>query len=78
MELVEDCRTRWIFAELQHSLNYATAVGMHGSLLNPTGECVDDEVDVFRRNSLNGLLYDMIAVLIFDAFHNVILQFFHK
>jgi hypothetical protein len=40
-----------------------------------TSESFDDELNMLSRYTLNGLLYDVIAVLIFDTFENIDLEF---
>jgi hypothetical protein len=38
----------------------------------------NDELDVLCWNALDGLLDDVVAVLIFDTLQNVVLKLFHK
>jgi len=42
------------------------------------GECVNDELDVLCRYSLNRLLNDVVAVLVLDAFQDVILKLLYQ
>ena len=63
------------FAVFQHALNDSTTIRMHGQAVHLACKCVDDELNMHRRNPLDGLLYDMIAVLIFDAFEHMLFEF---
>ena len=63
------------FAVFQHALNDSTTIRMHGQAVHLAGKCVDDELNMHRRNPLDGFLYDMIAVLIFDAFEHMLFEF---
>ena len=74
VQLVEDIGFGWLDAFLQHALDNPTAVGMRREMMNLAGESIDNECDVLSRDSLDGLLNDMIAVLILDAFQNLVLK----
>ena len=58
---------------LQHPLYHTTSVRMSGQRGDLTGECAEDELDVFWRNALNGFLDHMIAVLVLHAAYDVVL-----
>ena len=51
---------------------------MGGESLNLLVESPDDELDIFIWKALYHLLYDMIAILIVDAFQNGVLQLADK
>jgi hypothetical protein len=62
------------FAVLQDPLNYTAAIGMGRQGVDLTSEGVNDETDVFGRHSFDGLLDDMIAILILYALEDIRLQ----
>lgn len=75
VEFVQDGRPGGFFAVFQHALNHSTTIRVHGQAVHLAGEGVDDELDVDRRNSLDGLLYHMVAILVFDAFEHILFEF---
>ena len=58
-------------AVLEHALHDAAAVGVRGQVLHLVRERVDDELDVLEGDALDGLLDDVVAVLVFDALLHV-------
>src|SRR6266536_5031961 len=46
--------------------------------MNLASEGFDDELDVLGRDTLDGLLYDMVAILVFDTFENICLKLLNK
>lgn len=78
MELLEDRTPCRLLAMFQHALYHPTAVWMCSKLSDVAGEGIDDELDMFGRDPLDGLLDDVIAVLIFDASQNIFLEFLHE
>jgi hypothetical protein len=63
---------------LEHALNNAAAKGVGRETVNLPDEGVGDESDVFCWDSLNGLLHNVVPVLILDALENVWLELLHK
>lgn len=55
----------------QHALYDPTAVCMLGELVHLASESVDDELNMLRWNPLNGLLHDMVPILVLDASHDL-------
>ena len=55
----------------EHSLDNSATVRMGGQLLDLSMERLEYEPDVHSWDSLDGLLYDMIAILVFDAFEHI-------
>ena len=62
----------------QHTLNNPTAIRMRCQTMYLSGESVDDELDMFRRDSLDSFLNNMIPVLVLDTFEHMIFQLFYK
>lgn len=60
---------------LEHPLNHTTTVRMSGKSMYLAVECLDDELYMFGRDSLNGFLDHVIPVLILDAFQDMAIQF---
>jgi hypothetical protein len=65
------------FAVLQYSLNYPAAIRMSSKNVDLASESLDDELDMFRGNSLDGFLHDVVAILIFDALKDICLKLLH-
>jgi hypothetical protein len=78
MELFENSSLVVGFAVLQYSLNDSASIWMSGQDVDLASESFNDELDMLGWDSLNGLLHNMISVLIFDTLQNVGLQFFDK
>jgi len=51
---------------------------MDGELSDLSGEGIDDKMDVFGWHPFDRLLDNMVAVLIFHTFENVVLEFFDQ
>lgn len=43
--------------------------------MNLVGECIEDKVNVLGFAALNGLLDNMVSVLVFDATRDIVLEF---
>lgn len=67
VELLHDPALGLQIAALKHALDYTAAIRMPGELTDLTVKRIDDELDMFRRNALDGLLDDMVAILVFDT-----------
>lgn len=59
-------------------MNDTAPVRMGRKAVDLVGECVNDELDVLCRYSLNRLLNDVVAVLVLDAFQDVILKLLYQ
>ena len=59
---------------LKHSLNDSAAIRMRGKPMHLPRESVDDELNVLCWYSLDCFLDDMVAVLIFDTFEDVMFK----
>ena len=51
----------------KHPLNDSTSIWMSCEVVYLTVESINDELNVFGRDPLDGFLNDMIAVLVFDT-----------
>ncbi len=66
------------FAILQYPLNDSASIGMCSKHMHLAFERFDDELDVLRWYSLDGLLHHVVAILILDTFEDVGLEFGHE
>lgn len=76
MQFFEDTVFGGWVAKLEKALDDAAAVSVAGELMDLADDGGGDETDVFRGDALNGLLDDVVAVLILDAGEDVALQLF--
>lgn len=74
MELGQNRFTVDLFTVFQHSLDDTAAVRVSCKSVDLTPEGVDDELDILRRHTFDGLLNDVIAILVPHALQNVVLQ----
>ena len=74
VQLLENGRSGRFFAVFKHPLDDTTAIRMCRKSLHLSCESVDDELDVLSWDPLDGLLYNMISILILDASQNVFFQ----
>ena len=63
---------------LQDSLDHAAAILMDGELADLSREGIKDELNMFMCDAFDGLLDDVIAILVLDAFHHEIVELFDK
>jgi len=63
------------FAVLQYPLNDSAPIRMCSKNVHLTSKSFDDELDMLCGYSLDGLLHDVIAILIFDTFEDIGLEF---
>lgn len=75
MEFVQYGGPGRFFAVFQHALNDSATIRVRGQTVHLAGECIDDELNVDRRNPLDGLLYHMVAILISDALEHMLFKF---
>ena len=78
VKLLKNSRFGGFFTVLEHTLYHPTAIWMYGKIMDLVREGIDNELDMFRGNSLNGLLNHMIAVLIFHALEDVVFKLFDQ
>lgn len=63
---------------LQHTLNNPTAIRMCCQTMYLSGERVNNELDMFCRDSLDSLLNNMITVLVLDTFEHMVFELFDQ
>ncbi len=68
-KLVQDHPLDLRSAVFQHALDNTTTVLVRRHLGHLTAVRVNDELDVFARDALNGLLYHVVAILILNHLH---------
>src|SRR2546421_8147749 len=61
---------------LKHPLNHSTTKWMCGKSVDLICKSVYDELDMLCRHAFDGLLNDMIAILVFDTFEHVGFELF--
>jgi len=66
------------FAVFQYPLNDTAAIGMGSENVDLASEGLDDELNMFSRNSFDGFLDDVVSVLILDTLEDVRLEFLNK
>lgn len=66
-----------LFTMFQHSLDDTAAVRVSSKSVHLAAEGVDDELHVLRRHTLDGLLNDMVTILVSHALQNMVLQLLH-
>lgn len=76
MEFTQDRLPVHFLAVLQHALNDTAPVWVCSQSVNLALEGIYNKLDILRRDSLDGLLDDMIAVLVPNTAKDVALQFF--
>lgn len=62
----------------EHTLYDTATIGMSSQALDLPGKGIDDKLDVLRGYTLDCLLDDVIAVLIFDALEDLVFQFLYQ
>jgi hypothetical protein len=78
MKLFQDAGLLMRFAILQNSLNYSAAVRVNRECVYLPLEGFDDESDVLGWDALDGLLDNMVAILVLDALENIRSKFLGK
>lgn len=76
MQFTQDRLPVRFLAVLQHALNDTAPIWVCSQSVNLALEGIYDKLDVLRRDSLDGLLDDMIAVLVPNTANHLGLQFF--
>ena len=74
VQFLQDKSPIWLRDFLEHPLDHTTAVWMHRKRAHLSPERLDDELDVLHRHPFNGLLDDVVAILVFDASHNILFE----
>ena len=75
VQLCQDCLSCHIFAILKTSLNDSASIGVDTEVLDLASESLEDERYVFGVATFDGLLDDVVSVLVFDASQDILLQF---
>ena len=78
MKLIQNRCSSIFDAVFQHALNDTATVWMHRQSLDLAVESLDDELNVLGRNSLDGLLDHVIAILVLDTLQHVIVELFDE
>ena len=76
VQFTQDRLAVFLLAMLKHALDNPASVWMCGKSADLALERVDDELYVVRWDPLNGLLNDMVAVLVAHTFQHVVFQLF--
>ena len=63
---------------LQHPLNDATSIRVSGKTVNLPSEGFDDKLNISSRDSFDGLLNDMVPVLVLHALENMTIKLSRK
>ena len=77
VQFTKDRLPVFLLAMFEHALDNPASVRVRCKSADLTLERVDDELYVLRRDPLNGLLNDMVAVLVAHAFQHVVFQFLY-
>jgi len=75
VQLGEDCLSCHILAVLKASLNDSASICMDTQMLNLASKGLEDERNVLSVATLDGLLDDVVSVLVLDASQHIFLQF---
>ena len=75
VQLSENCLSCHFLAVFEASLNDSASICMDTQMLNLASERLEDERYVFGVATLDGLLDDVVPVLILDASQNIFFQF---
>lgn len=78
VKFLENCNLIVWLTVFQNPLNDSATVWMSCQGMYLTPECFNDELYVFGWDTLNGLLYNVIAILILDALENIGVQLLGK
>jgi len=78
VKLLENAGLIVRFAVLKNSLNDPAAIGMGSKNVHLPPESINDKLQVLCRDTLDGLLNHMVAILIFDALHHIGFELFHE
>ena len=78
MELLENSGLIVGFAVFQYPLDNSAAIRMSSKNVDLASEGLDDKLNVLGRNTFDGFLDNVIAILVFHAFENIGLKLFDK
>ena len=78
MQLSKNGLSCHLFAVLEASLDDSASIGMNTQVLNLTSKCLEHKRYVVSMASLDGLLDNVVSVLILDASQDILFQFAHK
>ena len=74
VKLLQYRRSCGLFTVLQHTLDDSATIRVGCVFTNFTLKCIDDELNVLRRHSFDRLLHHVVAVLVSDTSHNIMLK----
>jgi len=66
-----------LVAVFEDTLNDPATIWMGGQVIHLTIKCLHNELNKMRRHLFDAFLDDMVAVLVFNAFHDVAIEFFN-
>jgi hypothetical protein len=75
MQFSKDGLSCHLFAVLEASLNDSASIRMYTQMLNLTSESLENKRNVVSVATLDGLLDDMVSVLVLDTSQDVLFQF---
>lgn len=78
MQLSKNGLTRHLLAVLQASLYDSAAISVDTQMLNLTSKGLEHKRYIFGVATLDGLLDDMVSVLVLDASQYILFQFTNK
>ena len=74
MKLLQYRGSCGLLTVLKHTLDDSAPIRVGCVFTNFPLKCIDDELNVLRRHSFDRLLHHMVTVLIFHAFHHIMLK----
>lgn len=74
MQLSQDRLPVDLLAVFQHPLDDSTAIRMRSKSVHLPLESINDKLHIVRRNSLDGFLNNVVAILISDTFQDMALK----
>ena len=72
MKFLEDGANLLRHAVLQNALDDTAAIWMRRKSVDLTAEGINNKVQALRRHAFYAFLYDMIAILVFNALEHTI------
>ena len=78
MQLLENCCLVFWRAEFEYSLDHTASKRMSSKSLDLPVESFNDKLDISGWNAFNGLLDNVVSILIFDTLQDVLMQFSHE
>ncbi len=78
MSLFKDSYPIFLGAIFKYPLNDTTPVRVSCKSMHLASESFNYELDVLRWNTLDGLLNDVVTILIFNTLQNIMLELLHE